>query len=235
MTEQSPLVPFRRDYSEEVDPSPGFPVLATTQSSQLLHERFIAEYLKDFSTTRAWIRAHDGTFEGSHAVATAQAARCLAIQVVRDEVKRRQRDRLTLDDVTAERIQLELARIAFADVGKATKRVPIINPLDGKVKRDVAGNILTTEAMRDMDEIDEDTRRAIASVDPGNGDGKRTVKMVDKRAALMDLAKITGMVVERKQIAAKMSVQINDDAFGDDEILALAASTVTDDEGDDET
>ena len=138
---------------------------------------FIEEYLKDLNATAAYIRAG---YRGRGNSAEANAARLIrndkvaaAIEVAKKE--RAERTKITQDDVLK-----ELGRIAFFDIGRAFTPDGVLKPLD---------------------EMDEDTRRALAGLEVVSltSDGEhvgtlKKVKIADKLGALGKLAQHLGML-----------------------------------------
>lgn len=122
-------------------------------------ERFVQEYLKDLNATQACIRA------GYSAKTAGQIGPKLVgkswISAAIEKAKKSRSKRL---DITLDRVLLELARIAYADTGKAVR---------------VQNGMVIAE---DTDTLDEDTRAAIAEYSPTNNGPK--VRLHDKVAAL---------------------------------------------------
>lgn len=104
--------------------------------------------------------------------------------------------------ISRERVITELARLGFADLRRAVKwgrrEIALItdeaDPEFGDVR------ITNSIELVNSADLDEDTAAAIVEVkQTQNG---VSIKMADKRAALMDLARIMGMVIDRKEIGA---------------------------------
>ena len=135
-------------------------------------ERFIDEYLIDLNATQAAVRAgYSPKYSNSNAPKLLQiTAIQVAIQKRRDELSRKA-------EITQERVLEEYARIAFFDPRK------LLNP-DGTPKP--------------LNEIDEDTARAIAGLDievVGGDDGLAQVKkykIANKLGGLDSISKQLG-------------------------------------------
>jgi phage terminase small subunit len=202
--------------------SDGFPQLAKTNPAQRIREAFIVEYMKDQHAGNAYMRARaKAGVEVSKELAAREGSRTANIPAVRDEINRRLGTGLRLAEVTADRIKLELARIAFADPRKLFQRVEV---------RDLNGNVHAVDVPVDITQLDEDTARSIESIE--SKPMSKTIKQGNKQAALMALAKISGMIVDQKSVQAKVSVS-RDDQFEGDELdyidgeLASAALELT--------
>lgn len=122
--------------------------------------RFIEEYLIDLNAAAACVRAGY-----SSKGANVTGSQLLAIASVKSEVEKRLAERASKMALKAERVLLELARIAFSDIGALY---------------DKDGGLL------DVNDIDEDTRRAVLSVESliNGGNPVRKYKMHDKVRAL---------------------------------------------------
>ena len=121
-------------------------------------QRFIDEYMVDLNATQAAIRAGY-----SAKTARSQGQRLLTNVDVSAVIRERQEILQSATGLTVERIVQEYARIAFLD--------PV--------------NLFTDDgSLIPLAEIDEDTRRAVASLDVsmvGGGEGKGTVKKIRLR------------------------------------------------------
>jgi phage terminase small subunit len=161
--------------------------------------RFVEEYLSDPSRngTRAAIRAGYSA-KSAHV----QASRLLRRDKVRAAIaaadaKAGATVALAIDRyaVSRERIVRELARMAFSDIRQIARFGPqhrIVTMHDGTQVKTAGVSIIASH------ELDDDAAVAIAEVSEGQH-GIR-VKLVDKRAALIDLAKLTGIYVEGKRL-----------------------------------
>lgn len=146
-------------------------------------QRFVDEYLVDLNATQAAIRA--GYREKT---AKAQGSRLLTKVDIATAIQKRREELQQNANVTVERIIQEYARIAFLDPAN------IFGP---------DGRSLT------LQDMDEDTRRAIAGLDIstiGGGDSVeivKKIKLADKKGALDSLAKHLGMFVDRHEVTGK--------------------------------
>ena len=147
-------------------------------------KRFIAEYAKDLNATQAATRA------GYSKKTAAQIGERLLRNVeIAAAVQQKESAQLAGLDITAERVKLEIARVAFA------------NPkafFDAK-----------TRLPRSLDELSDDEAAAIAQLDVAlanldPGDGKRDpvlkIRFVDKMRALELLAKHFGIAKEQIEV-----------------------------------
>lgn len=104
--------------------------------------------------------------------------------------------------ITKERVLAELAKIGFADIRKAVKwhghlQTEEDNPDGGDVL--VIRNIVSNHVhLVDSDDLDDDTAAAISQISQ-NATGGVTLKMHDKKGALVDIGKHLGMFVERHE------------------------------------
>lgn len=101
--------------------------------------------------------------------------------------------------ITRERIQAELAKIAFADIRKAVRWG------DGIVIKDEDGSehVLNDVSLISSDEIDEDTAAAISEVSRSVSGMK--IKMHDKQKALELLGKDIGMFKDQVEHSGEMT------------------------------
>ena len=138
---------------------------------------FVEEYLKDLNATAAYIRAG---YRARGNSAEVSAAKLLRLPKVAEHVERAKAARTARNKITQDDVLRELGRIAFFDIGKA------FTP-DG--------------ALKPLDEMDEDTRRALAGLEvvtltsEGENIGTlKKVKITDKLGALGKLAQHLGML-----------------------------------------
>jgi len=154
-------------------------------------EQFIVAYVAKPNATQAAITA--GYSEKS---ARTQGARLIANANISEEIERRRnainKRVLGKYEVTRERIVEELAKLGLSNAGDYTSF-------------DADGNPVT-----DFSEVTRDQMAAVQEVTSevyteGRGENAQQVrrtkfKLYDKRAALMDLAKLEGHVVDRQQL-----------------------------------
>ena len=141
-------------------------------------QRFIREYVKDFNATQAAIRAGY-----SKKGATVQGYRLLVLPHISDEIALLRNDLVEKMDISAERVLLEIARVAFVDPRK------LFN--DDKT-------------LKDISELDDDTVAAISGFKM-EGTVPKDIKMWDKNQALEKLAKFLDMYQEQ---SVSQTVQI---------------------------
>ena len=148
---------------------------------------FVREYLIDFNGTQAAIRA-------GYSARTARvlAQETLLNPAVAAELAKRTAKIAAVSEVTAENVRDELRKIGFSNIRKAVKwRSGVeraVEDSEGLVIRAVVNEVVLV----DSDDLDDDTAAAIQSVSQ-TATGGLTVKMYDKRAALVDLGKHLGM------------------------------------------
>ena len=142
--------------------------------------RFVEEYLKDLNASQAAIRA--GYSKNG---ATVQGTRLLANASIRAFLSQKMDKRSEKTDITAERVLVELSRLAFLDIRKAYRK-------DGSLKA--------------ITEMDDDTVAAIAgfdvteSVSSGEVTGVlKKIKLSDKSRALELIMRHLGMLTPAVQ------------------------------------
>lgn len=154
-------------------------------------EQFIVAYVAKPNATQAAISA--GYSEKS---ARTQGARLIANANISEEIERRRnaisKRVLGKYEVTRERIVEELAKLGFSNMADYTA-------IEG------------SDIVLDMTEVTRDQMGAIKEITSevyteGRGEDAQRVKrtkfsLYDKRAALMDLAKLEGHVVDRQQLS----------------------------------
>ena len=144
-------------------------------------QRFVEEYLADLNATQAAIRAGYAT-----SGASVEGTRLLANARIATAVAKRQAERSRQTGISAERVLQEIARLAFADMGDFARWGP------GGVTF-LASDQVDTKAVREVTET--------LTVTPAGSEIRRiSLKLHDKRAALVDLAKHLGLITERIQI-----------------------------------
>ena len=111
--------------------------------------------------------------------------------------------------ITKERVLSELAKIGFSDIRKAIKwnghLVTEEDQPDGGdilVIKTIVSNHVT---LVDSDQLDDDTAAAIAQISQ-NATGGISLKMHDKKGALVDIGKHLGMFREQVDLNAKVAV-----------------------------
>ena len=156
-------------------------------------KRFASEYLIDLNGTRAAIRAG---YAASSAAAT--AVRLLQMPKVAELIERGQADRAARTNVTADRVLMELSRIAFANMSDYI----VIQP-DGS-------------AYVDLTDLDDDKTAALQEIttdcfSSGRGDAAREVKRVrvklcDKLQALEKIGRHLGMFKDQMTIGGQLTI-----------------------------
>ena len=137
---------------------------------------FVTAYVKNFCATDA-----ARLMGASDASAPSVGCRLLAKPAVQELIQQLVRARLNANLLTIERVDRELARLAFSDIGA-------LYNLDGTLKH--------------PSEMSEDARAALASIEVVEdrlvaGVVTKKIKMYDKGAALALAAKRLGMLVDR--------------------------------------
>lgn len=140
--------------------------------------RFVEEYLKDLNATAAYIRAG---YRARGNSAEANAARLIRNDKVAAAIEVAMKERSTRNNIDADRVLKELARIGFVDVRK------LFNS-DGSLKR--------------LDKLDDDVAASIASIEVNemrDGDGfvighTKKLRLWDKIASLTKLAQHLGLL-----------------------------------------
>lgn len=152
--------------------------------------RFVAEYLVDLNATQAAVRAGYSA-KAAHSTGPRMMANA-GVQAAIQAANKRREERT---EITADRVLLELGRIALADVGQAFDENGAVLPLS---------------------EMPEDIRRALGGVEHNEFGVK--LKFLDKTKALELLGKHHRLFTE--VIEAKIDV----DGITDDERTARIAA-----------
>lgn len=137
--------------------------------------KFVNEYLKDLNATQAAIRAGY-----SKKTAQMQSARLMSNVMVREVLSQKMDKRSARTEISADRVLLELSRLAFLDVRKAFNK-------DGSLKA--------------IGDLDDDTAAAVAGLDivESNASGEKSgalkkIKLSDKKGALELIMRHLGML-----------------------------------------
>lgn len=151
--------------------------------------RFVTEYLKDLNATQAAIRA-------GYSAKTANqiGSRLLANVQVAKAIEEAQANLAAKHGVTIDRIVAELALLGFSNMNDFIRIGS-----DGDPYTDFSA--LTREQAAAISEV------TVEDFKDGRGEDARDVrkvrfKLVDKRAALVDLGKHLGMFTEKVQLSA---------------------------------
>ena len=173
--------------------------------------RFVHEYIKDYNGSAAYLRAFPET--ANRRSSAVYAHHLLKRPHVLAMVKKQSEGRIKLMDITANRVMMEIARIAFSDVRQAVTKVSF--PTDD-------GGEFTTQLPKPITDIDEDTARAVQEVE-FTKDGAK-LKMQPKMPALALLARMTGALPSERRYMDKPPTELptyDDDQLGEDELAAL--------------
>jgi phage terminase small subunit len=170
----------------------------------LKQEQFYREFLTNGgNASEAYRTAFDAGRMSPRAIAT-EAHRLLQHpQIARRIADEREKLAKTYG-IDAHRLVKELARIALADVGKAVD-------WSGKETREELKNGkvvvrgMNEVVLKGSDEIDPDTRAAIAEISQGQH-GVR-VKFHDKAAAIAQLTRIAGLLDEPPETAITITIR----------------------------
>lgn len=193
------------------------------------HERFAQELAKGKSQQEAYVIAgYKPHISNPSALAkdkriVARIAELLerarSIEVIATE---RAIERLA---ISKERVLSELAKIGFSDIRKAVRWKSALvteedNPDGGEVLviKTVVTNLVEIVP---SDEIDDETAAAISQVTQ-NINGGVTVKLHDKRAALVDIGKHLGMFPTKVDMKVEHRRHITD--YTDEELASLIAA-----------
>ncbi len=163
------------------------------------HERFVQEYMVDLNGTQAAIRAGY-----SEKTARSQASRLLTHANIQAHVTARRQELSTHLEVTVETIAEELRKLGFSNMGDYYRLSeggdPILDFSDLTRDQKAALSELTVEDF-------------MASRGPnGNGDAEHRevrrvkFKLTDKRAALVDLAKLLGLMQDKVSHRHEVSI-----------------------------
>lgn len=122
--------------------------------------------------------------------------------------------------ITKERIAAELAKIGFADIRKAVRwgRSPIDTASENAAPTGLG--IYPVELIP-SELIDDDIAAAVAEVSLTQTGIK--IKMYDKRAALVDLARMMGFMVDKQEVLHKGRISVSN--LTDEELAAIATGS----------
>lgn len=151
-------------------------------------QRFVDEYLIDLNATQAAIRA-------GYSVRTAneQGAQNLAKLSIQDAISRKMAARSRRTGVNAERVVLELAKVAFA------KMTDIVDS-NGRIKEDASPDDLACIESIKYKESDNEY----------GGSVEREVKIASKLKALELLGKHLGMWSDKFNVTVEKSEKLDD-------------------------
>lgn len=159
-------------------------------------KRFVEEYLIDLNATQAAIRAGY-----SQRTANEQGARLLVNVSIAAAIEAAKEKRSERTEITQDMVLQELAKIGFSDIRKVVRWGETMV----RTETDKDGNDVEVPyhglALIDSTEIDDATAAAISEVTEGrNG---LTVKLHDKKGALVDIGRHLGMFKDRVEHTGK--------------------------------
>ena len=176
----------KKRLTQIVRPSPGFPVMGPTTRKQITREAVV----EAVSRHGAIVKEVNAllTSKGMGRLQREGLDRILEEPLVVAEIDKRQRDYVTLSQVTKERIQIEMAATAFVDPRKFFKdeEVELAN-----------GEVRKVQRLRNMSELDETTARAVHGFKITR-EGFVVPEIGDKHKALMGLATLAGAIPSGK-------------------------------------
>lgn len=164
---------------------------------------FVHAYIETGNASESYRRAYD-TGGMSAASVGREAQKVLANPIVAPQIAAAREKLAKTYGIDAHRLVKELARIALADVGKAMDwngRETREEQKNGKVI--VRG--VNEVVLKGSDEIDPDTRAAIAEISQG-AHGVR-VRFHDKAAAIAQLTRIAGLLDEPPETAITITIR----------------------------
>lgn len=153
------------------------------------HEKFAQALAKGKTADEAYQDAGYKPNRGNAARMKANESIAARVDEITSKVSERVMGELA---ITKERVAAELAKIAFQDIRRAVKWGP-----SHYTKEMIDGAMVVSSGVTlvDSDELDADTAGAVSEV-ANTREGVK-IKMHDKRAALMDLAKLMGFVTDK--------------------------------------
>lgn len=164
-------------------------------------EAFVARYLLDLNATQAAIRAGY-----SEKTAQQQGSRLLLNVLVQEAIAKGREKTAAKLEITKERIVDELAKIAFADIRKAVRwgKSPIDTTSENASPNGLG--IYPVELVP-SEEIEDEIAAAVSEVSLTQTGIK--IKMHDKKAALVDMAKMLGFMVEKHEHSGEISLTVS--------------------------
>lgn len=164
-------------------------------------ERFVAEYLIDLNATQAAIRAGY-----SQKTAQQQGSRLLLNVLVQEAIAKGREKTAAKLEITKERIVDELAKIAFADIRKAVRWGK--SPIDASSENANPNGLgIYPVELVPSEEIEDEIAAAVSEVSLTQTGIK--IKMHDKKAALVDIAKLLGFMVEKHEHSGDISLTVS--------------------------
>lgn len=175
--------------------------------------RFVDEYMIDMNATQAAIRAG---YSPNNADVT--GPRLLGNVGVAEAIAKRREKLAAKAEITQEMIVAELAKLGFSDIRKAIRWNGVLvkeedSPDGGEtlVVRTTVSNHVT---LIDSADLDDNTAAAIAQISQ-NATGGISLKMHDKKGALIDLGKMLGYFVEKNETKHTGDITVEIVSFAD--------------------
>jgi phage terminase small subunit len=193
------------------------------------HERFAQELAKGKSADAAYVTA--GYRENRHNASTLRNKQNILNRLA-ELLERAQQNEVIATEraierlaISKERVLSELAKIGFSDIRKAVRWKSALvteedNPDGGEVLviKTVVTNLVEIVP---SDELDDATAAAISQVTQ-NINGGVTVKLHDKRAALVDIGKHLGMFPTKVDMRVEHRRTINE--YSEDELERIISA-----------
>lgn len=155
---------------------------------------FVSEYLGNGRNASAAYRAAYPDAQGSRKDIATRASRLLKVPKVKEAVAgavsapdKAVAAAVVRYEITAERVADELARLAFTRLDQVADVRTETGP-DGKRRQRIQ--------VKDFADVPDDALAAIVEVKRTVG-GEVSVKLADKRAALMDIARLKGWIADK--------------------------------------
>lgn len=157
------------------------------------HEKFAQALAKGKTATEAYAEAGFKPHDGNAARLRGNERISARVDEITGKVNERVIDKLA---ITKERVAAELAKIAFLDIREAVRwgRSPVDTESENSSPNGLG--IYPVELVP-SDMISDEAAAAVSEVSLTQTGVK--IKMHDKRAALMDLAKLMGFIVEKQE------------------------------------
>lgn len=173
------------------------------------HEAFAQNLAKGMSQDAAYAEAGFKPNRGNASVLKQKESisnRVAEILKQREENDRKANERVIEKlAITKERVAAELAKIAFLDVRDAVRWGR--SPTDtGSENASPNGLGVYPVELVPSEQISDDAAAAVSEVSLTQSGVK--IKMHDKRAALMDLAKLMGFVTEKHDVSGNLTVEV---------------------------
>lgn len=158
--------------------------------------RFVDEYMIDMNATQAAIRAGY-----SEKTAAEMGYENLRKPQIANEIEARRAKLAEKAGVTVESITAELAKIGFSNMLDYVRTRP-----DGLAEVDLS--TMTRDQAAALTEVKVERRKVVNGEEEVAIDEKVTIKLADKRAALVDLGKHLGMFKDKAEI--KVDIEVED-------------------------